>query len=135
MGSTWRAVADPTVRFRYNVTPMMTGNLFDLVFDGQSAITGRGAVTTPRHYAGTEALESTDPAEYAGYKSEFLALSPWVTPDASREQLAATGDKLAPAPAIPWRTPTSSRRSSPTWCCDHRSRHLVRGGNMPASTA
>jgi len=104
MGSTWRAVADPTVRFRYNVTPMMTGNLFDLVFDGQSAITGRGAVTTPRHYVGMGALESTDPAEYAvyaGYKSEFLAMSPWVTPDASREQLAATGDKLAPGSSDP----------------------------------
>ncbi|MET0813502.1 MAG: hypothetical protein ABWY03_10625, partial [Microbacterium sp.] len=43
MGSTWRAVADPTVSFRYNVTPMMTGNLLDLMFDGQSSITARSA--------------------------------------------------------------------------------------------
>jgi hypothetical protein len=46
---------------------MMTGNLFDLVFDGQSAITGRGAAGTPRHYVGTAELAPTDPAEYAGY--------------------------------------------------------------------
>ena len=42
MTSTWRATADPSVRFAYNVTPMLVGNLGDLVFDGQSAITQRG---------------------------------------------------------------------------------------------
>ena len=41
MASTWRAVTDPTVHFRYNITPMMVGNLLDLPFDGQSAITAR----------------------------------------------------------------------------------------------
>ena len=46
MGSTWRTVADPTVGFRYNVTPMMTGSLLDMTFDGQSAITMRGAHRT-----------------------------------------------------------------------------------------
>lgn len=97
MGSTWRAVADPTVRFRYNVTPMMTGNLFDLVFDGQSAITGRGKQTTPKHYIGNAAAEPTDPPEdavYAGDKPEFLALAPWATPDAARTQLSATAADL-----------------------------------------
>lgn len=97
MGSTWRAVADPTVRFRYNVTPMMTGNLFDLVFDGQSAITGRDKLTSPKRYIGNATVSPTDPAEYAVYaggKSEFLALSPWATGDASREQLAATAGEL-----------------------------------------
>lgn len=99
MSSTWRAVADPSVHFRYNVTPMMTGNLFDLVFDGQSAITGRGAITSPKRYVGNATISPTDPAEYAVYagdKSEFLALSPWVMPDASREELMAMGDRLAP---------------------------------------
>ena len=42
MGSTWRASADPTVSFDYNVTPHMVGNLADLAFDGQTAITQRG---------------------------------------------------------------------------------------------
>ncbi|GAA2398979.1 carbon-nitrogen hydrolase family protein [Catellatospora methionotrophica] len=99
MGSTWRAVADPTVGFRYNVTPMMTGNLFDLVFDGQSAITGRGAQAVPRRYVGTAAAEATDPAAYgvyAGAKPEFLALSPWAAPDGDRAGLAAAAGTLAP---------------------------------------
>ncbi len=42
MGSSWRAVADPTVDFDYNVTPFMVGNLADLEFDGQTSITQRG---------------------------------------------------------------------------------------------
>ncbi|BCJ74439.1 carbon-nitrogen hydrolase family protein [Catellatospora sp. IY07-71] len=104
MGSTWRAVADPTVGFRYNVTPMLTGNLFDLVFDGQSAITGRGAQQPPRRYVGTAAVEGADPAEYAVYagpKPEFLALSPWAGPDGDRAGLAATAAELAPGSGSP----------------------------------
>ncbi|GHJ48103.1 carbon-nitrogen hydrolase family protein [Catellatospora sp. TT07R-123] len=99
MGSTWRAVADPTVGFRYNVTPMMTGNLFDLVFDGQSAITGRGAAGPGRRYVGTGERAATDPADYqvyAGDKPEFLAMSPWSAPDAARDALAAAAARLAP---------------------------------------
>ena len=42
MSSTWRSSADPTVSFDYNVTPHMVGNLADLPFDGQTAITQRG---------------------------------------------------------------------------------------------
>ena len=42
MTSTWRAVADRDVAFDYNVTPHMVGNLADLAFDGQTAITQRG---------------------------------------------------------------------------------------------
>ncbi|MDI1462721.1 hypothetical protein QEZ54_17235 [Catellatospora sp. KI3] len=104
MGSTWRAVADPTVRFRYNVTPMMTGNLFDLVFDGQSAITGRGATGPGRRYVGTGERTATDPAEYqvyAGDKPEFLALSPWSAPDGTRDALAAAAGRLAAGSGTP----------------------------------
>lgn len=99
MGSTWRAVADPTVGFRYNVTPMMTGNLFDLVFDGQSAITGRGANAEPRRYVGNAAPGPRDPVEYAVYagdKREFLALAPWAAPDGPRDELTAAAARLAP---------------------------------------
>ncbi len=42
MRSTWRAASDPTVHFSYNVTPHLVGQLGDLVFDGQTAITQRG---------------------------------------------------------------------------------------------
>jgi glycerophosphoryl diester phosphodiesterase len=84
--STWRAVADPTVGFAYNVTPHMVGNLADLPFDGQTAITQRG-------------LRSRRSCTYVGNPSEqreFLGIAPWVTPDAPREELRATAARLAP---------------------------------------
>ena len=91
MGSTWRTAADPSVSFAYNVTPMMVGNLADLAFDGQTAITRRAPQSGPGcHYIGmTEE------------KNEFLALLPWVTPDGSRDALAATGAQLAPGSGDP----------------------------------
>jgi len=104
MGSTWRAVADPTVRFRYNVTPMMTGNLLDLMFDGQSSITARGHVGSGSHFVGNAARALTDPPEYQVYasdKAEFLAVSPWLVPDASREQLMALSRALSPGSGTP----------------------------------
>ncbi|HEV2813578.1 MAG TPA: hypothetical protein VGW10_10025 [Solirubrobacteraceae bacterium] len=84
--STWRAVTDPTVGFAYNVTPHMVGNLADLPFDGQTAITQRG-------------LRSRRTCTYVGNddpKREFLAIAPWVTPDAPRNELRETAAKLAP---------------------------------------
>ncbi|HEX8120579.1 MAG TPA: glycerophosphodiester phosphodiesterase family protein [Solirubrobacteraceae bacterium] len=84
--STWRAAADPTVGFAYNVTPHMVGNLADLPFDGQTAITQRG-------------LRGRRTCTYVGNPSrqrEFLAIAPWVTPDAPRAELRATAAKLAP---------------------------------------
>jgi hypothetical protein len=101
MSSTWRAVSDPSVRFLYNVTPMMVGNLGDLPFDGQSAITQRGGAAGPGcHYIGNAAFaggeDRPDLSGDAGAKPEFLAVAPWVTPDASRAALRATGAQLAP---------------------------------------
>lgn len=100
MNSTWRSVAEPTVKFRYNITPMLTGNLLDLAFDGQSAITARGAQQTPRHYIGNTVFTVGSDAEayrpYVGGKLEFLALAPWVTGDADRDALIATGNALSP---------------------------------------
>ena len=98
MGSAWRAVADPTVRIRYAVNPMMTGNLLDLPFDGQSAITARAAGQPGRCYVGDASRRATDPREYAAYagdKPHFLALAPWTDPDADRATLAREGDALA----------------------------------------
>ena len=100
MNSTWRTVTEPSVRFRYNITPMLTGNLLDLPFDGQSAITARSVRSAPAHYIGnTEFISGTDVEAYRsflGAKAEFLALAPWVTPDAPRDALLATGAALAP---------------------------------------
>jgi hypothetical protein len=100
MLSTDRAVADASVHFDYNVNPMMVGNLADLAFDGQSAITQRGLAAPGCHYIGNSAfLPTEDRADlrvYAGDQPAFLALAPWVTPDAGRAQLRATGAQLAP---------------------------------------
>ena len=104
MDSTWRTVADPTVRFRYNITAHMVGNLLDLPFDGQSAITMRGLRAAPRHYVGNRVFTTEDREDhrvYAGPKPEFLALAPWVTPDADRDALRATGARLAPGSGDP----------------------------------
>lgn len=104
MSSTWRAVADPSANFRYNVTPMMTGNLLDVVFDGQSAITARGARGEGRHYVGNLETGPGDGAAYEiyrGVKREFLALAPWVTPDAPRAELMNTMMALLPGTGSP----------------------------------
>jgi hypothetical protein len=112
MSSTWRAAADPTVDFDYDVTPHMVGNLADLVFDGQTAITQRG-LKGPRgarpakarcNYVGNAKLRPEDPAQYevyAGPKREFLGLAPWVVPDASRDTLRDVGAALAPGSGLP----------------------------------
>lgn len=100
MGSAWRAVADPTVHFRYAVNPMLVGNLLDLPFDGQSSILARGKHGgRGRHYVGDRRLRKGDPAPaapYTGAKPQFLALAPWVVADASRPTLRAEGGRLAP---------------------------------------
>jgi hypothetical protein len=90
-GSAWRAVSDPTVRFTYAVNPMMVGNLADTPFDGQSAILERGRRGAGCHYIRNRAFvpSEDDPAlrADAGAKPEFLALAPWVSPDAARSVL------------------------------------------------
>ena len=98
MRSTWRHVAGSRLHFAYNVTPMLVGNLADLPFDGQSAITQRGLRGRGCHYVGNRRLQSGDPPgyrRYAGPKSQFLVLAPWVTRDAPRARLRATAKRLA----------------------------------------
>jgi hypothetical protein len=100
MESTWRTVADPTVGFATNITSHMVGNLLDLVFDGQSAITRRGRSGGPSHDVGNREFEpDLDPEPYRihlGAKPEFERLAPWVVPDAPRDELRAVADALAP---------------------------------------
>jgi hypothetical protein len=104
MGSTWRAVADPTVGFEYNVTAHMVGNLLDLAFDGQSAITRRDARAPRRHYVGNARLLPEDEPvyrPYAGAKREFVSLAPWVVPDDRRDRLRDVAAALAPGSGRP----------------------------------
>lgn len=99
MGSAWRAVSDRTVHFKYAVNPMMVGNLSDTPFDGQSSILERGRNGRGCHYVGNALFVSgeDDPAlrDYAGAKSQFLALAPWAVPDGSRAALRPVGAHLA----------------------------------------
>ncbi len=105
MTSTSRAVTDPSVRFAYNITPMMVGNLADLAFDGQSAITQRGLRGRGCHYVGNGTWvageDREDLRDEAGRHPEFLALAPWVTADTSRAALRTTGARLAPGSGDP----------------------------------
>ena len=104
MRSTWRAASDPTVQFAYNVTPHLVGQLGDLVFDGQTAITQRGLRGRGCNYIGDSRLmpspPENDPASLAartpGRSGSSWRWRPWVTPDAPRAALRATQAKLAP---------------------------------------
>ena len=100
MASTDRAVSDPSVRFAYNIDAMMVGNLADLDSDGQSAITQRGGLRgLGCHYIGNSVFipgeDQLQFRQYAGDRTTFLALAPWVAPDAARESLRAIGAQLA----------------------------------------
>lgn len=100
MASTWRTVAEPSVGFRYNITAHLVGNLLDLPFDGQTAITSRVPGVAAHHYVGNLEFEAgTDVGWYQvfeGDKSEFLALAPWVVDDAPRASLQEIGRQLSP---------------------------------------
>ncbi len=101
MSSTYRSVQDPGVHFAYNVTAMMVGNLADLVFDGQSAITQRGGARGPgcAYIGNRQFVPGEDQSmfrRYAGLQRSFLAIAPWVVPDRSRTALRSVGEQLAP---------------------------------------
>ena len=80
--SSWQVTAtSPTIH--YAVNPMVVGNLLDLSFDGQSAITGPAAEgPEPRSYV------MTPP------RPGFLALLPWVQDGIDLDELRATGQQL-----------------------------------------
>jgi hypothetical protein len=99
MGSAYRAVTDPTVRFAYAVNPFMVGNLADTPFDGQSAILERGRRGRGCQYVGNARFVAAD--DLPGFranaraKPQFLALAPWVVSDRSRAALRRVGAALA----------------------------------------
>ena len=85
--SSWQVTAR-SQQIRYAVNPMVVGNLLDLSFDGQSALTGPAAEgPEPRSYV----MTATRPG--------FLALLPWVQESDSLDQrsldeLRAVGQQL-----------------------------------------
>ncbi|UBV43017.1 carbon-nitrogen hydrolase family protein [Deinococcus taeanensis] len=80
--SSWQVTATSS-RIRYAVNPMVVGNLLNLTFDGQSAITAR-----PDEAPVARSYVLTDP------RPGFLALAPWVQ-DGPPDTLRATGRQLA----------------------------------------
>ena len=113
LDSAWRAVADPTSHIRYAVTPMMTGNLIDLAFDGQSAIFERCAIGSHDYCADNTAAtfvgakdfitcpkpsnHCDDPrlAAYARPLRETMVVAPWVLGDDATLGPSANRDRLA----------------------------------------
>lgn len=70
---------------QYNVNPMMTGNFFDMVFDGQGAITAKRDPRIRRdiNYIGNNPLSPDYDNLYP--EGGFLLLSPWVIDDPGKE--------------------------------------------------
>ncbi|MDB5046509.1 MAG: nitrilase [Deinococcus sp.] len=81
--SSWTATTTGQ-SIRYAVNPMVVGNLLDLSFDGQSAITGR-----PEDAPDLQSYVLTDP------RPGFLALARWVQEAGTPEQLREVGQHLA----------------------------------------
>jgi|GEM_PF-1451624 len=81
--SAWLAVRSSST-IRYVVNPMVVGNLFDVPFDGQSAITA-----ADHEAPGERSYVMTSP------RPGFLALLPWVT-DGDADTVRRVGKELAP---------------------------------------
>lgn len=80
--SSWTATTTGS-SIRYAVNPMVVGNLLDLTFDGQSAITGR-----PEDAPEEQSYVLTEP------RPGFLALAPWVA-QGSPDHLRQSGQDRA----------------------------------------
>lgn len=93
---------------RFNVCAMQTGNLFDIVFDGQSSISAREAPAPHWPDGGFVGVdEATHTVTGASLTGGFLAVAPWVMIDPltaepqltlaeRRARLAALGRDLLP---------------------------------------
>jgi hypothetical protein len=92
--------------FVVNVTPSLTGNLFDITFDGQSTILGKKTKEDPGPLSPQNAWIGQNP------DTGFLTIGPWVIDDPGiadpgltlaerRDELAATGMTLLPASTVP----------------------------------
>jgi hypothetical protein len=92
--------------FVANVAPSLTGNLFDITFDGQTSLLGKKSKAAPGPLSAENA--------WIGQNSDtgFVRVGPWVIDDpgignpglslaARRTQLAATGVALLPGSGIP----------------------------------
>jgi predicted amidohydrolase len=82
MDSTLGSIQPAYPNLRYNICAMQTGPLFDIVFDGQSSVTGRDAPAPSGpsgRYVGVDEWRHSRTGER--FTGGFLALAPWVAPD------------------------------------------------------
>lgn len=81
LASTLGSIQPAYTTLVYDVNPMMTGNLFDVVFDGQSSITARTdpRIDRTRNYVGNDPLTPAYSSLYP--EGGFLVLGPWVMDD------------------------------------------------------
>jgi hypothetical protein len=95
-----------TPRWLVNVNASMTGNLFDITFDGQSAVIGRRQKAPIGPLGPDNAWIGQDP------ENAFLAMAPWIIPDPGiadgsltlamrRTVLATSGVALLPGSGVP----------------------------------
>jgi hypothetical protein len=93
-------------RFLANVNASMTGNFFDVTFDGQSAILRRKRKIDPRPLSPANAWIGQNP------DTGFRVIAPWIRRDPGisnpsltlaqrRSMLAAAGSKLQPGSGVP----------------------------------
>jgi hypothetical protein len=89
-----------------NIDPSVTGNLFEITFDGQTSILGRKRKVDPGPLAQHNAWIGQNP------DTAFLAVGPWIVPDpgiadpslslaARRSALVADGQRLLPGSGVP----------------------------------
>jgi hypothetical protein len=94
--------------YRFNLTPCLVGNLFDVTFDGQGAVIGK------RH----KPLPTGPPMAWIGQNGDsgFVAVAPWIIDDPVLEQptltlaerramLVDSGVDLLPGSAVPCALP------------------------------
>lgn len=74
--------------FRFNATPSLTGNLFEVTFDGQSALLGKAR---DKHLASAGGVGGFIGQSRRG---GFLATSPWITSDPPPGVALPRGDSL-----------------------------------------
>ena len=93
--------------FLYNLAPSLTGNLFDVTFDGQSAILVKRRSKAP---AGPRTADNGFVGQLAD--RGFVRLAPWIVPDppagasrqtldARRAELVTFGANLLPGSGVP----------------------------------
>lgn len=91
--------------FVVNVAPSLTGNLFEITFDGQSTIVGKKTKDDPGPLSPDNAWIGQNP------DTGYLAIAPWVIDDPGvidsgltlaerRDELAMTGMALLPSSAV-----------------------------------